>query len=140
MGVKDNIITPYFEDPNVFCDFINGAVFGGKQVLRPEYLESLPRELVMKLPWEADGRQNQKVLIRDTVKQAYFNTIYVIFICENQSEIHYGMPIRMLLYDSVQYADQLKKKQKENKKAGNLKSSAEFLSGISKGGTVHASG
>ncbi|MDR3895392.1 MAG: hypothetical protein Q3Y17_22470, partial [Blautia sp.] len=47
MGVKDNIITPYFEDPNVFCDFINGAVFGGKQVLRPEYLESLPRELVM---------------------------------------------------------------------------------------------
>ncbi|MFQ7551906.1 MAG: hypothetical protein ACLRMZ_18400 [Blautia marasmi] len=74
-----------------------------------------------------------KALIRDTVKQAYFNTMYVIFICENQSEIHYGMPVRMLLYDSVQYADQLKKKQKENKKAGNLKSSAEFLSGISKG-------
>ena len=87
----------------------------------------------MQLFWEADGRQNQKVLIRDTVKQAYFNTMYVIFICENQSEIHYGMPVRMLLYDSVQYADQLKKKQKENKKAGNLKSSAEFLSGISKG-------
>ena len=87
----------------------------------------------MQLFWEADGRQNQKALIRDTVKQAYFNTMYVIFICENQSEIHYGMPIRMLLYDSVQYADQLKKKQKENKKAGNLKSSAEFLSGISKG-------
>ena len=87
----------------------------------------------MQLFWEADGRQNQKALIRDTVKQAYFNTMYVIFICENQSEIHYGMPIRMLLYDSVQYADQLKKKQKENKKAGNLKSSAEFLSGIFKG-------
>ena len=30
MGVKDNIITPYFEDTNVFCDFVNGAVFGGK--------------------------------------------------------------------------------------------------------------
>ena len=30
MGVKDNIITPYFEDSTVFCDFINGAVFKGK--------------------------------------------------------------------------------------------------------------
>ena len=43
------------------------------------------------------------------------------------------MPVRMLLYDSVQYGDQLKKKRKDNKKAKNLKSSAEFLSGIHKG-------
>ena len=33
MGVKDNIITPYFEDSTVFCDFINGAVFKGNSVL-----------------------------------------------------------------------------------------------------------
>ena len=101
MGVKDNIITPYFEDSTVFCDFINGAVFKGKQVLRPENIEQLPRELIMQLPWETDDRSNQKTLIRDTVKQAYFHTMYVIFICENQSEVHYGMPVRMLLYDSV---------------------------------------
>ena len=135
MGVKDDIITSFFEDPNVFCDFMNGAVFGGKQILRPEHLEQLPRELIMQLPWEGEGRQDQRTypLVRDTVKQAYFNTMYAVFICENQSEIHYGMPVRMLLYDSVQYGDQLKKKRKDNKKAKNLKSSAEFLSGIHKG-------
>lgn len=133
MGVKDNIITPYFEDSTVFCDFINGAVFKGKQVLRPENIEQLPRELIMQLPWETDGRSNQKTLIRDTVKQAYFHTMYVIFICENQSEVHYGMPVRMLLYDSVQYGEQMKKRQRENKKTGDLKASAEFLSGLHKG-------
>ena len=133
MGVKDDNITPYFDNPQVFCDFMNGAVFGGKQVLRPEYAERLPREMIHQLPWEADGRSNKKTLIRDTVKQAYFHTMYVIFICENQSEIHYGMPVRMLLYDSVQYGDQMKKIQKENRKAGNLKTPAEFLSGLHKG-------
>lgn len=56
MGVKDDIITPFFEDPNVFCDFMNGAVFGGKQILRPEHLEQLPRELIMQLPWEGETR------------------------------------------------------------------------------------
>ena len=116
MGVKDDNITPYFDNPQVFCDFMNGAVFGGKQVLRPEYAERLPREMIHQLPWEADGRSNKKTLIRDTVKQAYFHTMYVIFICENQSEIHYGMPVRMLLYDSVQYGDQMKKIQKETGK------------------------
>ena len=43
------------------------------------------------------------------------------------------MPVRMLLYDSVQYGEQMKKRQRENKKTGDLKTSAEFLSGLHKG-------
>ena len=31
MGVKDDNITPYFDNPQVFCDFMNGAVFGFRE-------------------------------------------------------------------------------------------------------------
>lgn len=133
MGAKDEIVTPYFENPEVFCNFINGAVFQGRQALRPEHLEGLPREMIAQLPWSRNGKEERKTVIRDTVKRAYLQTVYVIFICENQSEIHYGMPIRMLLYDAVQYEEQLREKQKENKKTGSLKTPAEYISGIHKG-------
>lgn len=133
MGAKDEIVTPYFENPEVFCSFINGAVFQGRQVLRPEHLSELPREVIAQLPWSRNGKEEKKTVIRDTVKLVYLQTVYVIFICENQSEIHYGMPIRMLLYDAVQYGEQMRKKQKENKEAGSLKTPAEYLSGIHKG-------
>lgn len=133
MGAKDEIVTPYFENPEVFCNFINGAVFQGRQALRPEHLEGLPREVIAQLPWSRNGKEERKTVIRDTVKRAYLQTVYVIFICENQSEIHYGMPIRMLLYDAVQYGEQLREKQKENKETGSLKTPAEYLSGIHKG-------
>ena len=73
MGVKDDNITPYFDNPQVFCDFMNGAVFGGKQVLRPEYAERLPREMIHQLPWEPMADPIKKPLIRDTVKQAIFS-------------------------------------------------------------------
>ena len=33
MGRKDKVLKDYFSDPERFCDFINGAVFDGSQIL-----------------------------------------------------------------------------------------------------------
>ena len=33
MGRKDNVLKDYFSDPKRFCDFINGTVFDGSQIL-----------------------------------------------------------------------------------------------------------
>lgn len=31
-----------------------------------------------------------------------------VFACENQSKVHYAMPVRMMIYDGLTYADQIK--------------------------------
>ena len=71
------------------------------------------------------------------------DTIYALLGIENQSEIHYAMPVRNLLYDTLNYASQVSKKSAEYRKArkeqrekGNdrnfKETKAEFLSGFQK--------
>jgi hypothetical protein len=80
---------------------------------------------------------------RDTVKLWSAMTdekvVYVILGAENQTEVHYAMPVRSGLYDFLNYAGQVseagkryrKKTQKENGSAIKL-TSGEFLSGFRK--------
>ena len=71
------------------------------------------------------------------------DTIYALLGIENQSEIHYAMPVRNLLYDTLNYASQVSKKsaeyrktrkeQREKRNDRNFKETkAEFLSGFQK--------
>lgn len=50
--------------------------------------------------------------------------------CENQMEIHYVMPVRTAMYNSLTYDEQLHVLRTEHRKKNDLQSSAEFLSGI----------
>ena len=39
-------------------------------------------------------------------------TKIIILACENQDEIHYGMPVRSMLYDAISYTEQIRELQK----------------------------
>ncbi len=54
---------------------------------------------------------------------------YVLLGIENQSEIHYAMPVRNMLYDAINYANQVKALADIHKEKKDLKN-AEFLSGL----------
>ena len=57
---------------------------------------------------------------------------FLILGVENQANIHYAMPVRTMLYDSMQCASQVDIKSKENRKNKESSNSSEFLSGFTK--------
>ena len=56
----------------------------------------------------------------------------IIVGVEEQSETHYAMPVRNMLYDALNYSGQVNGIGEKNRKNGLLSTSAEFLSGIRK--------
>lgn len=61
------------------------------------------------------------------------NAAYVIYGLELQSAIHFAMPVRNMLYDAIQYANQVEKTAKVHKKnKDKADTNDEFLSGFYK--------
>ena len=56
----------------------------------------------------------------------------MIYGIEAQSDIHYAMPVRSMLYDALHYASQVSEIAREHREKGTYGSSGEFLSGFHK--------
>jgi hypothetical protein len=73
--------------------------------------------------------------VRDVLKEAVIkqsgDTLFILLGIENQSNVHYAMPIRNGLYDFIDYISQVGEIAKEHKKRKDLRDD-EFLSGFSK--------
>ena len=141
MGKADIESRKYMRDTAHFADVVNYYVFGGRQIVRPDDLTPLDTAEVV-IPY-GNGARSPVQKYRDTVKLWSAMTdekvVYVILGAENQTEVHYAMPVRSGLYDFLNYAGQVseagkryrKKTQKENGSAIKL-TSGEFLSGFRK--------
>lgn len=121
---KDTSITEYFQDNERFADFFNGYVFRGKQVILPEHLESREVRGVLK-----SGADRYKY--RDILKKYYQGTELLLLGIENQTAVHYAMPVRNFVYDGISYQEQLDRIRKEHLKAKDLRG-AEYIAGFSK--------
>ena len=44
MGVKDQGLQEYLRDNERFADFVNGTLFGGKQIIEASYLKEVQRK------------------------------------------------------------------------------------------------
>ena len=61
------------------------------------------------------------------------NAAYLILGIENQSDIHYAMPVRNMLYDAIQYVNQVDEIAKEHRRSKKMpETKAEYLSGFYK--------
>lgn len=119
----------WLSDKERFTDFVNGSLFQGRKVFSAESLQKEDTEqgLVIRKP---DGEEITVQRYRDICMTAKDGTRVVILACENQEEIHYGMPVRGMLYDALSYVDQINEIRKGRRKNRELKNSAEFLSGL----------
>lgn len=126
---KDAVIKQFISQPEVFCDLYNGALFGGKAVFTPGMLQDSSGESSIGLV-DKDGKRNRIHRYRDVVKKICGNTWLVVLACENQSEIHYGMAVRNMLYDALSYSEQMQQMAADHKKKKDLNSASEFLSGM----------
>jgi len=131
MFEKDVILKKVLSDKENFADLINTVVYDGKEMVSPEQLVDMPEETDMIL---SDKNNKWKTVsrYRDILAKATFDTKYVIFACENQSEIHYAMVIRNMLYDALSYSTQVQNTEKKNRRNKEKMKRGEFLSGLKK--------
>ena len=132
MGTQDIVTKEYMKDEYRFADAFNYYLFHGEQVVQAENLKEVdPVELGIIL----DGKDNESVQkIRDVLKNALLLTDdrcnYLLLGIENQSEVHFAMPVRNLIFDGLRYGEQVSRRAKERRKLKIVEDSAEFLSGF----------
>lgn len=140
LGKIDTVTKDYMRDPVIFADVFNKFLYHGKQVINPDNLTEMDStEIVVPYGKGDVGVPEQKY--RDVLKLMMTdgNIAYCILGCEDQGTIHYAMPVKNMLYDSMQLARQVTKAAKSHRKksvdtedTGYEPSSAEFLSGFYK--------
>ena len=122
------------KDPVIFADVFNKFLYHGRQVIRPESLiEMDTTEIAVPYGEGKAGVPAQKY--RDVLKlmKTDGNIAYCILGCEDQGAIHYAMPVKNMLYDSMQFARQVTKAAKSHRQEKEHKpTSDEFLSGFYK--------
>ena len=131
MAELDYTINHLIMKKSYFADLINGGIFHGKQVLKAEELELMPDKSGL-LYVDSKGKKRTLHRYRDVVMKAPFGTYFVVMACETQREEHYAVPVRTMIYDALNYMEQLQELETVHKDKGELKDSKEFLSGITK--------
>lgn len=135
MGKQDSLAKKYMSDNEKFADVFNYYLYNGKQVIKPE---SLHEESISEiaLPYSEKNKNTFIEKYRDIIKRCVVKSdnyyTYFLLGIENQSEIHYAMPVRNMLYDSLNYSGQVNRIEKNHKKCKDKLSSAEYLSGVTK--------
>ncbi|MDO4340357.1 MAG: Rpn family recombination-promoting nuclease/putative transposase [Eubacteriales bacterium] len=129
MQEKDAVGIKFFKDKRRFADLINGHLFGGKEFVKAENVQTEDRSSVLIRNWR--GKLSSKVLMRDIVRFVSVHMKVALVAVENQSDIHYAMPVRIMTADSVNYYEQWRETAKEHREKKDLKD-AEFLSGFGK--------
>ena len=138
MGVKDTVTTKYMRQNEIFADAFNYFVYGGEQVINPESLEELDtREIDVPYGGEKGAKQpvqKTRDVIKSVIAMMDKRTAYLLLAIENQSNIHYAMPVKNMVYDALQYAKQVDEAAASHKLSGDYKGvdSDEYLSGFMK--------
>ena len=128
----------YMRENTVFADAFNFLLYDGENVIRPENLKELDTtELVV--PFAVDNTDNRQAeavqKYRDILKMTTVMTddtaAYVLLGVESQTDVHYAMPVRNIIYDALQYGKQVTEISARNRKKGN-QTRKEFLFGFHK--------
>ena len=112
MSKKDTVTKAFMRENTVFADAFNYLIFNGKKVIQPERLQELDTTELVQLIVKGKNNKNESVQkYRDILKAAVImedeNADYLLLGIENQTEIHYAMPVRNMIYDALQYGNQV---------------------------------
>lgn len=103
MGKKDLALKAYLTDPVRYADVYNGSVFGGVQVLDASQLEEAATVVT-----KADGGVALETICDLAMHQKAGGGLFALWILENQEEVDYGMTVRVLLREALEYDRQVK--------------------------------
>lgn len=133
---NDTISKDFWRDNEHFADLFNAVLFGGEQVVKPDNLEEMDTDVSGVIM--ADDYKLSLGRFRDVVKKNFGGIELVVLGLEIQEYIHYGMPLRTMIYDSLGYLKEFEGVRKWNKDNGVKAVDAdELLSGIKKDDRFH---
>lgn len=135
MGKIDSETKEYVSRPEVFADLFNHLIYDGESVIKPDELSELDSTATF-IPFDEQGKAFPVQKYRDVLKRAVVmednDAAYALILgAENQTDIHYAMPVRNMGYDAYNYAAQVALIARKNKKeSGEDDSDVDFLSGL----------
>ena len=108
MGKSNAAIRTYIGRAERFADLFNYYLFCGAAVIKAEDLETADGESDILVENKA-GSEKLVQRYRDITMRWKYGAQLTILACENQERVHYAMPVRTMLYDSLSYTEQIKR-------------------------------
>ena len=132
---SDIIFKEFWRQNDRFASLFNTVVFEGEEVIKPEELSELDTDVSTMV--EFNEYKETLSRARDVVKKAAHGVDFVIMGIENQRKTHYGMPLRVMIYDALGYLKEYQEISRKHREAGDKASAEEFLSGLHKEDRLH---
>ena len=111
MGKKDILLKSYLEDARRYADLWNGGVFCGRQMVKAEELE-----IISPVFSKAGGDIALEKTCDLVMRQDGGGQRFTMLVVENQETVDYGMPVRVMLEEALEYSRQLGRIMRENER------------------------
>lgn len=95
---QDTILKNFWKNNDRFADLFNTFLFNGEEILKPDDLTEVDTDVPSMLKFNGHAETVQKIL--DVVKKTAYGIDFMILGLENQSHIHYAMPLRHMIGDA----------------------------------------
>ena len=134
MGKTEDVLMEYLSQPEIIADLFNGYIFEGKQVIKPDMLHEVDSRGRLLLEDGKDKNRKDTFEVikkeRDIVREVTIKDRKLrLMICgvEQQTNVDYSMPLRVLAYDTLEYLKQARNIEREHRRKKDV-SGKEFLS------------
>ncbi|EGC03761.1 Rpn family recombination-promoting nuclease/putative transposase [Ruminococcus albus] len=112
MSKIDTPTKKFMNDNNNAADIINFMLYDGKQIIDPDELVSVDPTMIFTNDKENRDSDDDTQRIRDVYKKLAMcksdgERIYAMIGIENQTKVHYAMPVRCAVYDALSYLKQV---------------------------------
>ena len=104
MGSKDIKAKEFLSNNERFADLFNYYLFDGKTVIKAENLDEKDTTEIISLygiSKEETHKQKWRDLLKGAIVKETDGIVYVLLGAENQSDIHYAMPVKNMIYDGM---------------------------------------
>ena len=132
---QDTALKNFWRDNQHFADLFNAVLFNGKEVLKAEDLKEVDTDVSSIVKFNKHIETVKRIL--DVVRKTAYGVDFIIWGLENQGKIHYGMPLRHMIGDSLIYLKEYQGIAARNRKEKGFQSSDEFLSALKKTDRLH---
>lgn len=109
MGKFDAESKKYLSINRIFADAFNFLIYDGEPVIKPEALHAVDTTEIA-IPYGHGARvpiQKYRDIMKIWAAMQDENAVYVLLGGEAQNRVHYAMPVRDMLYDSINYVSQV---------------------------------
>lgn len=109
MPSPDSALKDFFKNNETFAALFNGFFFDNETIIKAAELEPDDTAYAESIKIH-NGKQKYKVekvnKYRDNIRRTKLGYLVILGI-EDQSKVHYSMPIRKMLYDALEYSSEL---------------------------------